>query len=221
MKPNTTQSLQDQLNDFKEKWALKVDPSVSKTFQKGIDELVEQNISNKAIKKGNSAIDFTLNNAKGNAISLKEKLKSGRVVLTWYRGGWCPYCNLTLRNLQNHIPEFEKLNAQLIALTPELPDNSMSTKEKNELTFDVLSDIDSKVAKEYGLVFKVTDEINSFYKKFHDLKDFNGGTGDELPLTATYVIEQNGQISYSFVDVDYRKRNEPQEILNHLLNTNI
>jgi peroxiredoxin len=218
---NISESLKSQLNDFKEKWSNTVELAVSATFQKGIDELIEQNITSKVSKKGNVAIDFTLNDAKGNPISLREKLKNGRVILTWYRGGWCPYCNLTLRNLQNYIPEFESLKAQLIALTPELPDNSMTTKEKNELTFDVLSDIDSKVAKAYGLVFKVSDEVNSFYKKFHDLKDFNGGTGDELPITATYVIEQNGQISYSFVDVDYRKRAEPQEILNHLFNTNI
>lgn len=220
MKTNTIQSLETQLNNLKAKWANTVDQSVSETFQKGIDELVEANFIANALKKGNTVPDFSLKDPSGNVVTLYDKLKKGRVILTWYRGGWCPYCNLTLRNLQNHVPEFEKLNTQLIALTPELPDNSMSTKERNELTFDVLSDIDSKVAKAYGLAFKVSDEVNSFYKKFHDLKDFNGGTGDELPLTATYVIEQNALISYSFVDVDYRKRAEPQAILDHLLNTN-
>ncbi len=212
------QSLEDQLNDFKEKWISEVDSTVSDTFQKGIDELVENQISSNALHQGDYSIDFMLKDAAGNTVSLKEKLKQGRVVLTWYRGGWCPYCNLTLRNLQSFIPEFEKRNTQLVALTPELPDHSLTTKEKNELTFDVLTDINNEVARKYGLVFKVSDEVNSFYKKFHDLLDFNGGSGDELPLTATYVIEQNGLISYSFVDVDYRKRAEPAEIVAHLQN---
>ncbi|WP_298146575.1 peroxiredoxin-like family protein [Flavobacterium sp.] len=212
------QSLEDQLNDFKEKWISEVDSTVSDTFQKGIDELVENQMSSNALRQGDYSIDFMLKDAAGNTVSLKEKLKQGRVVLTWYRGGWCPYCNLTLRNLQSFIPEFEKRNTKLVALTPELPDHSLTTKEKNELTFDVLTDINNEVARKYGLVFKVSDEVNSFYKKFHDLLDFNGGSGDELPLTATYVIEQNGLISYSFVDVDYRKRAEPAEIVAHLQN---
>jgi peroxiredoxin len=216
MKTITTQSLENQLNAFKEKWITEVASVVSDTFQKGIDELVENNMSEMAIKKGDSAPNFILKDASGRSISLYEKLKTGKVILTWYRGGWCPYCNLTLRNLQSHMDEFKKLNAQLIALTPELPDNSLTTKEKNELTFDVLSDVDNIVAKKYNLVFKVTPEVNAFYKKFHDLRDFNGGTSDELPLTATYIIEQNGQISYSFVDVDYRKRAEPQIIIDQL-----
>ncbi|UUW08407.1 AhpC/TSA family protein [Flavobacterium plurextorum] len=213
---NKNHSLEDQLKDFKKNWSSKVDQSVSDTFQKGIDELVEANFIANAVKKGDKSPSFSLMDASGKAVSLEEKLKKGRVILTWYRGGWCPYCNLTLRSLQSHNAQFNELNAQLIALTPELPDNSLSTKEKNELTFDVLSDIDNKVAKEFGLVFKVTEEVNSFYKKFHDLKDFNGGSGDELPLTATYIIEQNGEISYSFIDVDYRKRAEPQAIINQL-----
>lgn len=217
MKSNhTSQSLEVQLKDFKKKWSSSVDQSVSDTFQKGIDELVENNMTSSAIKKGNIAPNFILKDASGESISLYEKLKNGKVILTWYRGGWCPYCNLTLRSLQSHNDEFIQLNAQLIALTPELPDNSLSTKEKNELTFDVLSDIDNKVAKSYNLVFKVTPAVNAFYKKFHDLKDFNGGSGDELPLTATYIIEQNGEISYSFIDVDYRKRAEPQTIIDQL-----
>jgi peroxiredoxin len=220
MKANTKQSLENQLNDFKKNWSSKVDQSVSNTFQKGIDELIEANIIAKVIKTNDMAPKFSLRDASGKVVSLDEKLKKGRVILTWYRGGWCPYCNLTLREFQKYENDFQKLDAQFIALTPELPDNSLSTKEKNELTFDVLSDIDSKVAKDYGLVFKVTDEVNAFYKKFHDLKDFNGGSGDELPITATYIIEKNGKISFSFVDVDYRKRAEPQEVLNHLLHTN-
>lgn len=213
---NTNHSLEDQLKDFKKNWSSKVDQSVSATFQKGIDELIEANFIANAVKKGDKAPNFSLMDASGKAVSLEEKLKKGRVILTWYRGGWCPYCNLTLRSLQSYNAQFKELNAQLIALTPELPDNSLSTKEKNELTFDVLSDIDNKVAKQFRLVFKVTEEVNSFYKKFHDLKDFNGGSGNELPLTATYIIEQNGEISYSFIDVDYRKRAEPQTIIDQL-----
>lgn len=209
-------SLEEQLNSFKKEWSANVTQEVTTTFQNGIDSLVEKNIVSGAIKKGDYAPNFYLQNHLGEMVTLMEILKKNRVILTWYRGGWCPYCNLTLRALQNLLPEFEAQNAQLIALTPEIPDHSLTTKEKNELTFTVLTDVNNEVAKEYNLVFKVSPEVNTFYKKFHDLIEFNGGSGDELPLTATYIIEQNGEISYSFIDVDYRKRAEPSEILKHL-----
>lgn len=165
------------------------------------------------LKKGEKAKDFTLKNATGEEINLYDFLKQGPVILTWYRGGWCPYCNLTLRHLQESIPEFESLGANLIALTPELPDSTLTTKEKNDLKFQVLSDIDNKVGKEYGIVFKLGKKQGEKYNKFAGLDKYNGNSKRELPAPATYIIRQDGTIEYVFVDLDYTKRAEPSEII--------
>jgi len=146
-------------------------------------------------------------------VQLNDYLKKGPVVLTWYRGGWCPYCNMTLHYLQEQLPNFQLKGASLLALTPEIPDQSMSTIEKHQLQFEVLSDVGNKVAKQYGIVFKLTDAVADSYQKAFDLHAFNGDESDELPLAATYVIDQNGQIVYTFLDADYRNRAEAKDIL--------
>ncbi|WKN45158.1 peroxiredoxin-like family protein [Tunicatimonas pelagia] len=166
-----------------------------------------------ARQEGDTAVDFTLPNARGQSMSLKEYLQEGPVVLTWYRGGWCPYCNITLRALQQALPEFKAKGANLLALTPELPDKSLSTQEKNELEFEVLTDQANEVVRKYGLVFKLTPEVSELYKKNFSLAEYNGNDSDELPLAATYVIDKQGIIRYAFLDAEYRHRAEPQEII--------
>jgi len=110
------------------------------------------------------------------------------------------------------LPNIKALGANLIALTPELPDQSMSTAEKFELEFEVLSDIDNHVARNYGIVYKLTDEVAALYKEKFDLLATNGNDSDELPIAATYVINQEGKIIYAFLDADYRNRAEPSAI---------
>jgi peroxiredoxin len=152
-------------------------------------------------------------------VSISEYLKEGKVVLTWYRGGWCPYCNLTLRALQEELSNFKENGANLIALTPELPDNSMSTKEKHDLEFEVLSDIGNQVAEKYGIVFQLTDEVAEMYNQAFELNNHNGDQSNKLPLAATYVINENGEIIYAFLDADYRNRAEPSDITEFLKKT--
>lgn len=154
----------------------------------------------------------------GNTVELAQYLEKGPVILTWYRGGWCPYCNLTLRKLQEELPNFKAHGANLIALTPELPDNSISTTEKHSLEFEVLSDVGNKVAKNYGIVFKLTPEVAEIYNKKFNLAKYNGDNSNELPLAATYIINQKGKIVYAFLDADYRNRAEPAELIKVLKN---
>ncbi|NRS93837.1 peroxiredoxin [Chryseobacterium sp. 16F] len=120
--------------------------------------------------------------------------------------------------LQEIIPEIKSQNATLIALTPELPDNSLSTSEKNQLEFDVLSDVHNTIGKEFGVVYSLTEEVAASYNAGFDLNKFNGDTSNELPLAATYVIDTNGVIQYAFLDADYTVRAEPQAILAALKN---
>lgn len=160
------------------------------------------------------APDFTLPNAIGKEVRLTDRLAIGPVILTFYRGGWCPYCNLELRAYQQVLPQIQKLGASLIAVSPQTPDASLSTAEKNNLEFDVLSDVASKIARAYGIAFEIPDELKALYTKLgHALPETNGTDDWTLPVPATFVIDQNGRIALAYIDVDYRNRLEPVEAI--------
>jgi len=214
MDKETTQlgSLKEVLEAKKQRFLDNADEHKKKAYSEGVVTVSKSGIVEKAKNVGDIAPNFTLQNATDQTVELKEYLKKGKVILTWYRGGWCPYCNFTLQHLQRELPNFNALGANLIALTPELPDHSLSTAEKNELQFEVLSDIDNKVAKEYGLVFYLGDEVARLYNEGFNLIGYNGNEDNELPLAATYIIDQSGKIEYAFVEADYRVRAEPSEL---------
>ncbi len=208
------------LNEKKQRFLEKADSAKISDYDAGLQAVVETGILESALNVGDKAAEFTLKNQTGEDVSLSELLEDGPVILTWYRGGWCPYCNITLAFSQEKLPEFELAGAQLVALTPELPDSSMSTSEKHELEFDVLSDVGNKVARDYGVVFKLTDAVAAHYQKGFNLHAFNGDESNELPLAASYVIDTDGVIRYAFLDVDYRNRAEPSDIVEVLNNLN-
>lgn len=168
-------------------------------------------------RTGDTAPDFSLPDARGRQRSLSALLAQGPVVLSFYRGGWCPYCNLQLRAYQEALADIQALGAQLVAVSPQSPDASLSTAEKNALAFDVLSDSGNQVARSFGLVYTLPEELQGVLRaNAKALPDFNGDDSWQLPLTATYVVAQNGRIALDFLDVDYRKRLGTQEILDAL-----
>ena len=187
-------------------------------YAAGIKAVGDSGITQSAKQTGDPAPDFTLPNAAGEKTTLSTLLKKGPVVLTWYRGGWCPYCNLTLRALQKVLPEFQSAGAQLVALTPELPDKAAATSSKHQLEFEVLTDLNHQVARSYGVVFQLTPEVRDLYRQKFNLTDFNGaGAGDDqLPLAATYIIGQDGIIRYAFLHADYRERAGPETLVSFL-----
>lgn len=205
-------TLTQALAERKEKASAKVDTSTKNIYKTGMDAVENSGVLLSAKKVGDTAPDFSLKNALGETVSLSTYLGKGPVVLTWYRGGWCPYCNLTLHHLQQELPNFKAQGANLIAISPETPDNSISTKEKHELAFEVLSDKGNTIAKKYGVSYKLTKELAAKYNEKFELNKHNGDTSNELPLAATYVIDTEGKIAYAFVDFDYRNRAEPTEI---------
>jgi len=209
-------SLKSILEAKKQRFLDNADEYKKKVYNEGVITVRESGLAKTAKNVGDIAPNFILSNATGESVSLEDYLKKGKVILTWYRGGWCPYCNFTLQHLQKEIPNFNMHGANLIALTPELPDHSLSTAQKNELTFEVLSDIDNKVAKDYGLVFYLGDEVARLYNESFDLISYNGNNDNELPLAATYIIGQDGKIEYAFVESDYRKRAEPSDLTQFL-----
>lgn len=210
---NTKSPLKEKLDKKKADFELKADAKKKSIYKDGIEAVVKSGIVESAKQVGDIAPDFVLKNAVGKTVSLQDYLGKGKVILTWYRGGWCPYCNLTLHELQQELDNFKEAGANLLALTPELPDKSISTAEKNDLQFEVLSDLGNKVAKSYGIVFKLTDEVAEIYNNAFDMNGYNGDTSNELPLAATYIIGEDGKILYSFLDADYRNRAEPSELL--------
>lgn len=167
-----------------------------------------------AITTGETAPDFTLPAASGEPVILYKKLKEGPVVLSFYRGGWCPFCNLELRALQALLPEIRALGAGLIGISPETPDNSLTTAEKHQLEFEVLSDTGNIAARDYGLIFTVYEEMRPLYLKWGlDVPASNGDDSWELPVPATYVIDTNRVVRAAHTDKDYTKRMEPEQVM--------
>jgi len=213
-------SLQDKIEKFKEEMSGKIPPEVQQTMQQAGEELERSGISDHSLKAGDTAPDFTLPDVHGADANLADTLEHGPVVLSFYRGGWCPYCNLELQALQQALPEIQTLGAQLIAVSPELPDQSLSTVEKDSLAFTVCTDSGNRVAKDFGLVFTLPEELRPIYTQFGiDLPTWNGDDSFELPMPATYVIGRNGIVLDGFVSTDYTQRMEPERILDILRNS--
>lgn len=213
---NADSSLKAQLDSRKNAFGARASGPVKKTYAEGIQAVVDSGVVQQARQVGDMAPDFELINAAGKTVRLGDYLKKGPVILTWYRGGWCPYCNLALRAMQKELPAFKAQGATLIALTPELPDQSMSTAEKTELEFEVLSDLNNNIARDYGIVYKLTDGVASIYEDKFSLSANNGNNSNELPLATTYVINEDGEIIYAFLDADYRNRAEPADVVEAL-----
>ena len=177
--------------------------------------LIGADFSKMTLQTGELVQDFTLTNAINKQITLSDILKDKMVVLTFYRGGWCPYCNMALQALQAALPEIILNGASLVAISPELPNKSLSTIEKNELSFEVLSDVDNKVAKNFNLVFRMPKDLQALYRNEWNIRvdKHNGNEDYELPLAATYIINKNHEIIYHFVTERYTERAEPTDII--------
>jgi peroxiredoxin len=174
-------------------------------------------IAGRALKAGDRIPDFDLPDATGKVVRSADLLAAGPLVISFYRGSWCPYCSLELKTLQQNLSEFRARGATLVAISPQTPDESLTTKQKNELAFPVLSDAGSKVARKFGLVFTLDETLKPIFKAFGiDLLAHNGVDTWELPIPATYVVAKSGKIVSACVDVDYRNRAEPAEILKWL-----
>ncbi len=206
-------SLQALLHAVSADFVGKVPAEIAGSMLQADLDLSASGILDRSLKAGDRAPHFTLPDSKGGIINLAGALRNGPVVLSFYRGGWCPYCNLELRALQAALPDFAALGATLIAISPQTPDESLSTTEKNALAFAVLSDTGSATAKAFGIAFNLAEPLRPLYTRLGQaLPDRNGDDSWVLPLPATYVIDRDGTIAFAYVDVDYRNRLEPATI---------
>lgn len=205
----------DEIKKYQESFRKKVPKDIQEVMFLATQKLKEVNLTKNVPQVGEIFPNITLPNALNKDISLDALLKDNDyLIINFYRGAWCPYCNLELQSLQKIAPNLEPYKASIVAISPQTPDNSLSTKEKNELSFEVLSDNNNSIAKKLGLVFSLAVELRPIYKSFGiDIPQSNNEESYELPMPATFVINKNKEILYVFVDEDYTKRSEPQEIL--------
>ncbi|WFU39085.1 peroxiredoxin-like family protein [Bradyrhizobium sp. CB82] len=202
-------SLQTEMETFKASWLERVGPEVAKLVDD--DNAGLQSLADRSLKEGARFPAMTLGNDRGGETDLSALVAEGPLVVVFYRGGWCPYCNLELRAYQGRLAEIEELGARLVAVSPETPDHTSSTVANNTLGFEVLSDAKGgRLADALGIRFELSPAIRELYRKFgHDLPARNGDDIWSLPMPAVYVVEQGGRIAHASVDPDYRKRLDP------------
>lgn len=209
-------SLAHDLELLKREQQATLPPIAHSLFDQLIRDLRAQGIEDNALQPGDEIPAFTLPDALGRPVFSGDLLARGPLVVCFYRGAWCPFCNLELRALQEALPEIQALGAQLVAISPMTPDNSLSLAEKHGLGFPVLSDQGLKVASEFGLVYQFPLELRTFFKGAGiDLTQYNGDGSWKLPVPATYITDHNG-IVLSRVDADWRERLDPLEIISSL-----
>jgi peroxiredoxin len=208
--------LKPQLEEKSAAFAKQAPEAMRQTFQQGIDQVRQTGILDKAAKVGDKAPDGVLLDSDGEKLKASSLWAEGPVVLTFYRGGWCPYCNLQLKNLQDSVAALQGAGARVVAVTPELPEKATDTVASNKLALQVLSDRHNQYAKALGIAFKLPESILPIYRDRLRLADYNGDEQYELPLAATYVIDQQDVIRYAFLDADYKKRAEPRDVVKAL-----
>lgn len=211
-------TMKQQSLELQEQLKGQVPSEILNIFLAYAEKLGDSDFAERAKKVGDIAPEFSLLDATGELISLRKYLKKGPVVLTFYRGNWCPWCNLQLNALQKILPDINEFGATIVAVSPQTPDNSLSMKEKHELSFPVLSDLGNITANEYGLAFEIDKEIiENAYKKINLLiPQFNGSVDWKIPTPGTFIIDQTGVIRSSHVNGDFRYRQEPTAILDAL-----
>ncbi len=187
------------------------------TLAEAADEMGREDHAGRALRPGEAAPDFTLPDAEGNPVALGDLLRDGPVVATFFRGTWCPYCNVQLHAYQQSYAEIRNAGATLVAISPQTPDQSQVIAEHNRLAFPVLSDAGNAVARRYVPVFVVADAPREAMRGIGvSLSEYNGDESNELPVPGTFVIDRDGIVRLAHVEGDFRKRLDPREILESL-----
>jgi len=211
-------SLQLELYKFQREFLAKFPPEKAKIMQEATQALVKNFQNQRTLSIDDQAPDFILQNVDGKPIRLSEKLQQGAVLLSFYFGSWSPYCNLELRAYQELLPKIKASGSSMIAISPQTPDACRKTALRNSLFFDLLSDKNCQVARDYGIVFEVSDPLKQLYMELgHALPDYNGTEDWLLPVPATFIIDRQQQIALAHIDVDYHKRYEPTDAIAILL----
>jgi peroxiredoxin len=207
-------NLQTQLDQLTAKLRAMVPAERLVTVDRFAEELVHSGQAERSLKAGDHTPGFELPDGDGMIWRSEDLLRSGPLVIIFYRGRWCAYCNAQLSALQEIHQKIAGAGASLIAVSPQTQKHSYMTRDMHKLRFPVLSDAGNHVARKFGLVYHLSPEMQAMYESIMmKLPGYNGEQSWELPLAATYVLQSDGKISYARVDADWRHRPEPQELL--------
>jgi peroxiredoxin len=208
-------TIREQSSQLKAAAAERLPAEVNEVFDRSIEDLLGQGIPADAVKAGDRLEPFTLDDATGTPVSLGQIVQDGPAVIVFYRGGWCPYCNLALRTYQRELlPELGALGARLVAISPQSPDQSLSTVEKAELAFTVLSDPGSRVARSIGIAFQQADDVLAAQRQLGlDLAQVNAEGSTQLPRPTVLIVDQDRTVRFVDVQPDYTARTEVADIL--------
>lgn len=210
-------SLHDEIQTLMGEMGQKVPAETMNQVGAFIGRLENDGVARHACKAGDSAPPFTLQSSLGRTVVLTELLAKGPVLVKFFRGEWCPFCDLELRAYQKALPEIEARGATLVAISPQSRDKSRSTAESRSLGFTVLSDPGNAVAKAYGIAFSMTSAEQGLHKNFGvDLPVINAADGWDLPVPSTFLIDRSGDIAWAHVDTNYTSRAEPADAIKAL-----
>src|SRR5205823_102390 len=213
----TNTPLQQQIDEFIAEGASWLPADLLQDLLSPIGQLINSGAAEQALKEGAQAPHFILPDVRGNAVTLSHLLTQGPVVMTFYRGQWCPYCHLALRAYQQALPLMQARGASLIAISPQTPDHSRALAEKLELTFALLSDMGNQVARQFGLVFTIEEAVRAAHKQVcADLPRFNGTDSWELPMAGTFLVDQSGTVRLAYVHADFTRRLDPSVVIAQL-----
>ncbi|MEM6278213.1 MAG: peroxiredoxin-like family protein [Verrucomicrobiota bacterium] len=207
-------SLSEQIQQWNAEHASEFPEEVQRIFAAKTQEIIGSKLPDTCLSTGDDAPDFAVTNTAGESIRLREKLERGPAILSFYRGTWCPYCNIEFAALLDQLPEFRSRKAAVLALSPQV-------KERREdvvmVGFEDLCDRGNEVAHSYGLVYPLGEEIAKIYQGFGiHLESLNGDASLELPLPATYIVDREAKIRYAYTSGDISERAEPSELVDVL-----
>ena len=193
-------------------------PKIGEPYRSSNDRLVrrliETEVAAQAVKAGDKFPSFALTNAEGKLVRLDDLLAQGPLVLSFYRGLWCPFCSMELEALHRASADIGSAGATLVAVTPESGTLPLDVKRERGFAFEILCDLDNGLALECGLVFRLSDELISvFAKDGTDFPLFYGNDSWFLPIPATYIIRKDGAVHHAYVNPDFRERLDPEEIV--------
>jgi len=208
-------TIREQSDQVKASAAEHLPAEVLEVFDRSIENLLDQGVPSDAVKVGDRLDSFTLDDATGVPVSLEQILAAGPAVIVFYRGGWCPYCNLALRTYQHDlVPQMGRFGARLVAISPQSPDESLSTVEKASLSFTVLSDPGSRLAQRIGIAFQEADEVLAAQRKLGlDLAQVNAEGSTHLPRPTVIIVDRSRVVRFVDVQPDYTARTEVADII--------
>ncbi|MEM7715455.1 MAG: peroxiredoxin-like family protein [Cyanobacteria bacterium P01_A01_bin.68] len=185
------------------------------------EEVISSGIAHQSLKVGDMIPDFALPNHNGELIEIKQIFKRGATIISFYRGTWCPFCNLELKALEQALPAISMLGGTVVTISPQTFVKSPQSIEEKKLNFEMLIDKRNQVARQFNIVFKIPKKSRSYYRSIGIyLPKYNGDASFELPIPATFIVNQDGKINYAYVEPDHTQRLDPVEIITNIRRMN-